>query len=105
MKLTLNEKEITLKQTFKAHLIYEQITGKTFTADGLTSIITFFYSTVMACDSTLSITFDEFIDNIDDNPERLRDFINFLTENNKRQTELFPKEIKEATKKETKKKK
>lgn len=104
MVIKINDTEIELKQTFRAHIIYEQITGNTFRAKNVTDIITFYYSTVMAANPELVITFDEFIGWLDEEPNRLTEFVNWLTENDKRQQELTPKTdtpktIKQPTKK------
>lgn len=102
----MNVLNTDLKNTFRAHIIYEQITGKTFSPKNLTDIITFFYSTVMACNSELTITFDEFLNYLDENPEKLNEFVTWLTEQDKRQQGLAPKQdeekkptIKQPTKK------
>lgn len=96
-----------LKNTFRAHIIYEQITEKTFAPKNLTDIITFMYSTVMACNNELTVTFDEFISYLDENPEKLNEFVTWLTEQDKRQQGLAPKadeEKKPTIKQPTKKK-
>ena len=104
MVIKINDTEIELKQTFRAHIIYEQITGNTFSEKNVTDIITFYYSTVMAANPELVITFDEFIGWLDEDPNRLTEFVNWLTDNDKRQQELTPKAdtpktIKQPTKK------
>ena len=70
MVIKINNTEIELKQTFRAHIIYEQITGNTFSAKNVTDIITFYYSTVMAANPKLVITFDEFIGWLDEDPPK-----------------------------------
>ncbi len=103
----MNVLNTELKNTFRAHIIYEQITEKTFAPKNLTDIITFFYSTVMACNNELTITFDEFLNYLDENPEKLNEFVTWLTEQDKRQQGLAPKadeEKKPTIKQPTKKK-
>ena len=109
MEITIKDKTVTLKQTFRSHIIYEQITGETFKPQGVTQILTFFYSTVMASEPDMTIDFNDFISWIDETPTALTDFVAFLTENDKKQTALQgePSEAKTPNKKTqpTKKKK
>lgn len=105
MTITIKDTEVNIKQTFRSHIIYEQITGNTFSPKNVTDIITFFYSTVMACNPEITIDFNEFLDWLDENPNTLTDFISFLTENDKRQQALSPKQDEKATVKQPAKKK
>ena len=91
MKLNIQNKEINIKYSFKGFMAYEQITGESFKPQGLNEIITLFYSMVMTSNNDLTITFDEFIDWLDENPEQLNNFSTFLVENTKRVEALSPK--------------
>ena len=62
MIITIEDKEITLKHSFRSHLVYENITGHSFAPKGITDVVTFFYCSVMAADIDLALTFDKFID-------------------------------------------
>jgi hypothetical protein len=48
MKININEKEITLKYSLRAMMMYENITGGTLAPTSLTDVITFFYCVVVA---------------------------------------------------------
>lgn len=96
MEIVINNKTIKLKYSFRGFMAYEQITNEAFKPDGLKSLITLFYSFVMVSDNQLSITFDEFIDWLDENPNKLNDFSNFIAENNERQNSLSPKPTKKV---------
>lgn len=96
MEITINNQTIKLKYSFRGFMAYEQITNEAFKPDGLNSLITLFYSFVMVSDTSLSITFDEFIDWLDENPNKLNDFSNFIAENNERQNSLSPKPTEEV---------
>ena len=78
MKITINDKEITLKHTFRSFIIYENITKKSFEFKGLTEILIYFYSTIMASDKELDLSFDDFIEWLDDNPQSIQDFSKWL---------------------------
>ena len=87
MKVNINNKEVELKYSFRSMIIYEKITNESFSPKGITEIINYFYSTVMASDKTLELGYEEFIDYLDENPERLTEFNEWLvkvTERNKK---------------------
>lgn len=86
MKVNINNKEVELKYSFRSMIIYEKITNESFSPKGLTEIINYFYSTIMASDKTLELGYEEFIDYLDENPEKLTEFNEWLvgmTERNK----------------------
>lgn len=74
MKITIKDKEIELKYTIRAMLMFENIADKTFNTAGLTDVITFMYCCVLSSSKDYSITFDEFIDWLDENPSVLNEF-------------------------------
>ena len=85
MKITINEKEVTLKQTFRTAKLYEANTKESFGTNITTSnLILYFYCTVLGSDPSLMIDFDWFIDNVlDTNPNILNEFTNwFMNVNN-----------------------
>lgn len=97
MTITIKDTEVKVRQTFRSHIIYEQITGNTFSPKNVTDIITFLYSTVMACNPEITIDFNEFLDWLDENPDTLAEFVAFLTDNDKRQQAIAPKAKEKAT--------
>lgn len=74
MKLLVKEKEIELKSTFRSMIIYEKVAGKTFNPEGITDILLYFYSVIMASDKDCDLEFEEFINMVDENPKLLTDF-------------------------------
>jgi len=98
MNITIKDQEITLKNSFRSHIIFEQITDHTFNGKNLTEIVTYFYCVVMASDPDLSIDFNEFIDWLDDEPERLTEFTEWLVETNKRSNSLTTSKTEETPK-------
>lgn len=97
MIIKIKDTEAEVRQTFRAHIIYEQITGSTFAPKNVTDVITFFYSTVMACNPDLTLDFNEFLDWLDGTPDTLAEFVNFLTDSDKRQQAMAPKTADKAT--------
>lgn len=77
MKITYKEKEYELKYSFRALMIYENITQKSFQPKNLTDIITFFYSIVLSS-AQEAIDFNEFIDWLDENVDELNKFSAWL---------------------------
>ena len=81
MKITIKikDKEIELKQTLRALIMYENITDKAFEPKTFQDILTFLYCIVLTSSKDYSlITFDEFIDFIDENHQVLEDMIKWL---------------------------
>ncbi len=76
MKLT----ELKLKYTNRSIMIFEAITGKAFNITSLTDQYLFFYSILLANNKDVfEITFDDFIDLLDDQPEAMVHFGEWLT--------------------------
>lgn len=98
MKVTIKEREIALKYSFRALMIYENITQKSFNPQGLTDVITFFYSVVVASARDMALSFDDFLDWIDDNPSSLNDFSQWLTDVYNHQIGITNKEVADEAK-------
>jgi hypothetical protein len=97
MKIKGNE--YNLKYTFRAMMLFEQITKKPFSIDSLSDELILFYSVIMASNSEANLSFDDFINDIDEDPSLLKDFTDFLNnEAEKRNTYT------ESTKEDSKKK-
>ena len=74
MTILIKDREITLKYTFRSMMIYEGIMKQSFTPNGITEIIVYFYSTVLASSKGMDLSFDEFMDYLDENPNMINDF-------------------------------
>ncbi len=85
MKLTIKGKEIELKYTIRAIIVFEKIANKAFTTNSVTDIYLFLYSIILANEPTLNLTFDELIDMCDENPAIIKDFNRFLQDEYKKQ--------------------
>lgn len=100
MEITINEKNITLKNTMRSYIIFESITNKTFSPRTVTDLITYFYSVVLASDTDLQLQYDDFIDWLDNNPAVLNDFSEWINQIN----DINSQYNKQGTKKKTTKK-
>lgn len=78
MTIKINEKEIELKFSIRALMMYENITGNSFNPTNFTDILTFFYCVVISSTKDYSLTFDAFIDYIDVHPELIQDLTDWM---------------------------
>lgn len=99
MQITINEKKIQLKKTFRSLIAYESATGKAFNPTTVTESIMYFYCVVISSDSELELTFDTFMDWLDDNPMALQEFTEWLIEQNSIESKLTKKKTVRANKK------
>jgi len=84
MKINIKDQEFELKQTFRTAMLFESITGESFGQTTSTyNFLLFFYCNVVGSKRGLNLTFDEFIDYIDDNQDKIVEFSNWLQDNNK----------------------
>ena len=79
MTITINDKDIELKYTLRSMMMYENITGKTFAPEGVSDILTFVYCVVVASAKNYELEFDDFLDLIDENQDKLNEFSLWLT--------------------------
>lgn len=93
MIININNKEINLKYSFRGYMIFEQITNHSFSGNGMSDFITLFYSMMMGSDKELTITFDEFVEWLDMNPDKLQEFSEWVTDNITKQNTLTNKKI------------
>lgn len=93
MTITINNKEVTLKKSFRSYIIYESATGKPFAPNTLTDSILFFYCVVISSNSELDVTFDDFLTWLDENNTALAEFTEWLI----KQSEIESKQTKKKT--------
>lgn len=77
-------KDFNLHESFRAHMIYEEVMGEPFKPTNVKTILVYFYANVMASNRELSNDFDEFVDFLDIHPEMVSEFTQWLTDNLKR---------------------
>lgn len=99
MKIEINGKEITLKNTMRAFIVYESITNKSFSPHTITDLITYFYSVVLASDRDLQLQYEEFIDWLDENPSELNNFSEWVNDINSINSQYNTNTAKKKTKK------
>ena len=83
MKVQILGRDIELKATFRAYIIFENITGKSFQQlSTLADVLTFFYATILGSAKTTDISFDDFLDFIDENPNIVTEFSEWIAGSN-----------------------
>lgn len=81
MKITIKDKEIELRQSLRSLIMYENLTEKAFEPKTFQDILTFLFCIVLTSSKNYSlITFDEFIDFIDENHQVLVDMTKWLND-------------------------
>lgn len=71
MKIRIKEHDYEFRQTIRGMFIFEQITQKAFEIKTLLDNYIFLYSVLLACNPDDAPTWDEFIDELDRNPETM----------------------------------
>lgn len=82
--MIIKEQNIELKSKMRSLLIYEQIAGKPFAPNGFTDMMLYFYSVILANYPNIQLTFDELLDEVDNNPSLFSEFTGWIEEQAKR---------------------
>lgn len=77
-KIVINDIEYKYKYSIRALFIFEKIAGKIFSLNGLMDFYIFYYSMILANNPDAVLSFDEFIDACDENPEISIEFSSYL---------------------------
>ena len=80
MTINYNDREITLKFSFRADMLFEDATGKTFTAQTESEWLQYMFCTITAMTKDESMKFDDFLDWISDHPTVFYDFIEWYSD-------------------------
>lgn len=79
MNIIVKNQNIELKYSFRAMMIYEKITGEAFNPKGITELMIYLYSIILSSAKDISLSFDDFVNWIDENPTTLNEFTVWLT--------------------------
>ena len=94
MEIVIKGNKVNLKYSFRALMIYENIAQKSFNPKGISDVVVFFYSVVVASTKDTTLSFDDFIDWLDEQPTAINDFSVWLTSVFNAQSGLINKEVK-----------
>ncbi len=90
MKITIKEKEYNIRYTLRALFIYEQITGRAFKIQNITDEYIFIYSLILANVPDIEMSFEDFVNECDDNPDMIISMQNFLIKEMEKQSVFTP---------------
>lgn len=79
MKVIVKEKEYELKYSFKALLLFEEITGQSFQPKTTKDFLIFFYSIILSVSGLDDYSWEEFINMIDEEPWLINEFSEWIT--------------------------
>ena len=96
--ILINGKEYKIKYGIRAMLIAEQITQKPFSLDNMNEQLVFLYSCLLAADNELTMSYEEFLDAIDEDMSIIIRFGQYLAEQQKKEKNIL-KENKSKKKK------
>lgn len=100
-EIEINGKNYKLKYTIRSLFIWEQITGKSFKIENMLDNYLFFYSMILANNPDNILSWDDYINAMDDDPMLFKRMTDIIEEQQKKDN-LFTNE--EKTKKGSKKK-
>lgn len=93
MDITIKDKTITLKRSFRSLIAYEKATGAAFSPHTVSDMILYFFCVIISSDEDIDLDFDTFIDWIDEEPARLTDFTAWLTEQEEKESRFSKKKV------------
>jgi len=88
MEITIKEQTYKVKYSIRSLFIFEQLTGKTFTLETLLDQYIFFYSMILANNPECTLTFDQFIDECDEDFTLVTSLQKYITEVFAKQAQL-----------------
>lgn len=97
-KITINEKEYSLRYTVRSMMLFEAAAGKLFSLDTLSDQYLFLYCLILANNKDTDLTFDRLLDYIDNDPSIFTVYTEFMKAELARQAE-FNKDDKKEEKK------
>jgi hypothetical protein len=90
IKITIDSKEYTIKQSFRALMLFEEMTNKTVNQmnESAADILKLFYCILKGNNKdSFTYTFEQFLDLVDEQPEVFTQFTEYLQEQAKGQIE------------------
>lgn len=93
--ITIKGTEYKVKYSIRALFIFEQITGKPFEIKTLLDNYIFFYSMILANNKDIILDWNDFIDELDENPKLYAQISEIISEQNKKDN-LFDYQDKEG---------
>ena len=79
MTITIREKQVEMRYSMRSLFQYETITGQSFNPKTLQDFCTFFFCVVCSSNKDIDLTFDEFVDYLDEDPSKMNEFAGWLS--------------------------
>ena len=87
--ILINGNEYKIKYGIRAMLIQEQITQKPFSLENMNEQLVFLYACLLAANNELTMTYEEFLDAIDDDMSIIIRFGQYLAEQQKKEKNIL----------------
>lgn len=99
MKIKIGDREVELKYSFRALMLYENIQKKSFNPETTTDVLVFMFCVIMGSNKDIKLDFNEFLDMIDSNPLLVTEFADWLTSEITKTNTLSPEDEEDEKKK------
>ena len=87
--ILINGKEYKIKYGIRSMLIQEQITQKPFSLDNMNEQLVFLYSCLLAANNELTMSYEEFLDAVDEDMSIIIRFGQYLAEQQKKEKNIL----------------
>ena len=87
--ILINGKEYPIKYGIRSMLIQEQITQKPFSLENMNEQLVFLYSCLLAANNELTMSYEEFLDAIDEDMSIIIRFGQYLAEQQKKEKNIL----------------
>lgn len=92
MKIKINDNEYELKLSMRSYLLFENIKGKSFELETMTDTIIFFFCVILTSSKDYDFKYDQLLDMLDENPDLLLEFNNWLIQEYSKESMLSPED-------------
>lgn len=82
--IKIRGEEYQLKYTLRSHFLYEEITGTSFTPSKMLNVYTFLFCVLLANNDHFKMDFEDFINEIDENPDMNASFMKWMNDEYKK---------------------
>lgn len=79
MTIKIREQEVTLRYSMRSLFMFERVANKSFNPTTIEDFCTFFYCVLCSSNKDLDLTFDEFVDYLDEDPSKMNEFAEWLS--------------------------
>lgn len=79
MTIKIREQEVELRYSMRSLFMFERVANKNFNPTTIEDFCTFFYCVLCSSNKDLDLTFDEFVDFLDEDPSKMNEFAEWLS--------------------------